>query len=240
MDSKPMPVYEDFAVRTEWAHETADITLIAHLPGFSKDQLKVQVTSTGNSRISGERPIGGNKFNRFFKEVPVPSNCDRNKIRANYKDNKLYVKFPKLIAPVDEKSEKAKPLIEDQTRRAADVPEKQKNGVEQAIQKRPPKGKEADEVSEQTPGKQKEIKDDSKSNASNESDPRLMEKDKKGSRQSEKPFDSVPYAAQERVIGGSAKGIKNQRKVMNMVLAVLLVAVIAIYFKNAIMALRNY
>ncbi|KAE8734807.1 hypothetical protein F3Y22_tig00000715pilonHSYRG00253 [Hibiscus syriacus] len=235
MDLKLKPVYEDFEVRTEWIHETADDTLIAHL----------SVTRRGNLRISGERPIGDNKFSSFSKEVPIPSNCDQNKIRANYKGNMLHVKFPKRIAPADEKPEKAKPSAEYPIRRAADVPEKQNNGVEQAIQKGHHNGKEADKVSEQTPGKQKEIKNNSKSSAPNESDHRLMEKDKnssdqeqKNSPRSEKPSDSVPYAAKKRVVGGLAKGIKNPGKVMNFVLAVLLVAMLVAYVKNAIMA--NY
>ncbi|GMI92294.1 hypothetical protein HRI_002898700 [Hibiscus trionum] len=257
MDLRPKPAYEDFEVHTEWVHEAADDTLIAYLPGFSKDQLKVQVTSKGNLRISGERPIGdNNKFSRFTKEEPIPSNCDQNKIRANYKGGMLHVKFPKLIVPADEKPEKAKPSPENpitkSDQRAADVPE-------QAIKKGPPKGKEVDKVPEQTPGKQKEIEDNSKSNASNESDPRMMEKDKNGSDQeeksgsrSEKPADSAQYAARkadmywllgihyERVIGGLATAIKNPRKVMNMVLAVLLVVVLAVYVKSAIVSMRNY
>ncbi|KAL4333980.1 hypothetical protein GQ457_07G035980 [Hibiscus cannabinus] len=262
MDSTTKPAYEDFEVHTEWVHEAVDDTLIAYLPGFRKDQLKVQVTSRGNLRISGERPTGDNKFSRFTKEVPIPSNCDQNKIRANYKGGMLHVKFPKLIVPADEKSEKTKPSAEDpipkSDQRAADVPKKQNNGVEQAIQKGPPRDKEVDKVSEQTPSKQKEIEDNSKSNASNEPDPKPMKKDKNGSDQeeksssiSEKPADSAQHAAQkadiycqlginyERVIGSLAKGIKNPRKVMNMVLVALLVVVLAVYVKNLIMSLRT-
>ncbi|XP_039004839.1 inactive protein RESTRICTED TEV MOVEMENT 2-like [Hibiscus syriacus] len=264
MDSKLQPIYEDFEVHAEWLHEAADDTLIAYLPGFRKEQLTVQVTSRGDLRLSGKRPVGDNKFSRFTKEVPVPSNCDQNKIRANYKDGILYIKIPKLIAPVDGKPENSKPSAEnpipDSDLRAAEVPEKQNNSLEQGVQKSPPKAKEADKVPEQTPRKQKEIEDNSKSKASNEPDhPGLMEKDINGSDQeensssiSEKPADSGRYALKktdiywqlgihhERVIGGLAKGMKNPRKVMNMVLAVLLIAALAVYVRNAVMSTRNY
>ncbi|GMI81647.1 hypothetical protein like AT2G27140 [Hibiscus trionum] len=219
MDLQLKPFYEDFEVHTEWVHGTADDTLNAYLPGFRKEQLKVQVTSFGNLRLSGERPIGDNKFSRFSKEVPIPSNCDLNKIRANYKGGMLHVKFSKQIAPVDGKPEKAKPLAEDP------VPKSDQRAAEQAIQKGPPKAKEADKVSEQTPGKQKEIEGNG-----------------------EKPADSAQKAEKywqlgihyERVIGGLAKGLKNPRKVMNMVLVVLLVVVLAVYVRNVIMSARNY
>ncbi|KAE8682472.1 hypothetical protein F3Y22_tig00111238pilonHSYRG00073 [Hibiscus syriacus] len=260
MDLKLNPVYEDFEVHTEWVHESADDTLIAYLPGFGKEQLKVQVTTREILRLSVERPVGDNKFSRFTKEVPIPSNCDQNKIRANYKGGILYIKFPKLIVPVDGNPKDAKPSAEDPIsnsgRRVADVPEKQNNSVERALQKDPPKAKEADKVSELTPGKQKEIADNNKSN---ESDPRLMEKDTNSSDQeeksssiSEKPVDSGRNAVKkadiywqlgihyEKVIGGLAKGIRNPRKVMNRVLAVLLVVVLAVFVKNAIMSMRIY
>ncbi|XWS52750.1 hypothetical protein CRYUN_Cryun11dG0099000 [Craigia yunnanensis] len=200
-DSEPEPVYEEFEVHTEWVHGVADDTLIAYLPGFRKEKIRIQVTRKRNLRISGERPIGDNKFSRFSKEIPIPSNCDDNKIRANFSGGMLHVKHPKLIVPADENKEQAKPSGESdqkpapQPSKPADVPQKQNNSVE----KTPPKdtmekqagdektdgiAKEADNVSEKAPDKEKERKD--KSNiAANESD-KPMEKERKGWDQEEK------------------------------------------------------
>ncbi|XVF05022.1 hypothetical protein REPUB_Repub05bG0135400 [Reevesia pubescens] len=355
MDSKTNPVYEDFEVHTEWVHEAADDTLIANLSGFTTGQLKIQITTGGNLRISGERPIGGNKFSRFSKEIPIPSNCDQNKIRATFRGGMLNIKHPKLIVPADEKQEQPKPsaevpkssqnlaplpqrplevpqkqsyngpekdvqeappkaTMEKQTgektdgvakeadnvsekapdkekemkdkanaaniaplpQRPLEVPQKQSNnGPEKDVQEAPPKAtmekqigektdgvaKEADNVSEKAPDKEKEMKD--KTNAANESD-KPMEKEKKTSTSGKrgKLGDSVQDAAEKenvetkklddgtnnyelginykQVLEGLTEGLKSPRKLMNMVLAVLLVVVLAVYMRNAIRSLRNY
>ncbi|TYI80360.1 hypothetical protein E1A91_D05G082700v1 [Gossypium mustelinum] len=266
MALNPRPAYENLEVYTEWVHETAEDTLIAYLHGFKKEQLKVQLTSGGNLRISGEKPIGDNKFSRFSKELPIPSNCDQSKIKANYKGSMLQVKFPKLIVPADEKPEKVKAVAEvpnpKPDHKPADVPEKQNNAVQEGHPKTTLEkqtgddsntngvAKEAGKVSEKTPDKQEEMED--QRHASNGADHRLMEKEKNGKDQevksssaSEKPVDSALRAAQsgivyKQVVEGLAKGVKDPRKVMNMVLAVLLVAVLAVYLRNAIMSLGNY
>ncbi|KAH1067079.1 hypothetical protein J1N35_032066 [Gossypium stocksii] len=262
MALNPQPAYENLEVYTEWVHETAEDTLIAYLHGFRKEQLKVQLTSGGNLRISGEKPIGENKFSRFSKELRIPSNCDLNKIKANYKDGMLRVKFPKLIVPADEKPEKVKAVAEAPNpkpdHKPADVPEKQNNAVQEGHPKTTLEkqtgddsntdgvAKEAGKVSEKTPDKQEEMED--QRHASNGADHRLMEKEKNGKDQeeksssaNEKPVDSAQRGiVYKQVVEGLAKGVKDPRKVMNMVLGVLLVVVLAVYLRNAIMSLGNY
>ncbi|XWS73774.1 hypothetical protein CRYUN_Cryun02cG0158100 [Craigia yunnanensis] len=248
MDSKPEPVYEDFEVHTEWVHEAVEDTLIAYLPGFTKEQLKVQLTSGGNLRISGERPIDGKKFSRFSKEILIPSNCDQNKIRANFSGGMLRIILPKLIVPADEKQqEQAKPSAEvpesdlnpdPQPTKPADVPREQGNGPEQDVLEAPPEAtkekqtgektdgpaKEADNVSEKAPDKEKEMKD--KINAANESE-KPMGKEKKGWGQEEKTSisekrenlgDSVQGAAEkENVETKNLDGTDNYQLRINMV-----------------------
>ncbi|KAF2322332.1 hypothetical protein GH714_012351 [Hevea brasiliensis] len=76
-------VYEDFEPSMDWVKEPAIDTLRVYLPGFKKEQMKVQVTTSRNLRISGERPLGdGNKWSRFLKEIPIGSNYDPNRIGA--------------------------------------------------------------------------------------------------------------------------------------------------------------
>ncbi|KAK4275948.1 hypothetical protein QN277_018958 [Acacia crassicarpa] len=93
-------VYEDFQPLHDWARDERSDTLILPLEGFSRSQLKVQISSTRKIRVSGERQIEGNKWRRFFLEFPVPQDSDTNDIGAKFERGTLYVRFPKLITPV--------------------------------------------------------------------------------------------------------------------------------------------
>ncbi|XP_074270626.1 22.0 kDa heat shock protein-like [Silene latifolia] len=91
------PSYVDFEPKTELKEEGAVDTLIISLPGFKKEQLRVQVSSTGILKISGEKaenPEGTIKH-RFLKETKVPENCDMNEIRAKFTTGALHVIMPK-------------------------------------------------------------------------------------------------------------------------------------------------
>ncbi|XP_040990956.1 uncharacterized protein LOC121238181 [Juglans microcarpa x Juglans regia] len=106
MDAKPPVdrVYEDFEPQMEWAKEECD-TLILLLPGFRKEQLRVQLTSNRTLRISGERPLGDQKYRRFRKEISVPSNAETTEITAEFEKGILYVRHPKVISQHKPKSE---------------------------------------------------------------------------------------------------------------------------------------
>ncbi|KAB2615216.1 inactive protein RESTRICTED TEV MOVEMENT 2-like [Pyrus ussuriensis x Pyrus communis] len=92
-------VYEDIKPSEEWAREEACDTLLVYLQGFRKENLRIQVTfANQNLRVLGERPLGhDNKWQRFYMEFPIPSNCDTNAISAKFENDILYVKLPKLI-----------------------------------------------------------------------------------------------------------------------------------------------
>uniref|UniRef100_A0A2N9FX36 SHSP domain-containing protein n=1 Tax=Fagus sylvatica TaxID=28930 RepID=A0A2N9FX36_FAGSY len=115
MDAKLKPVnrvYEDIDPQIEWAYEEGLDTVIVHLPEFRKEQLKVEIASTGNIRVSGQRSLGNNKWKRFVKEIPIPSNVDNNAIHANFQENILYIKLPKVIAPAPKPRQQTKPRVE--------------------------------------------------------------------------------------------------------------------------------
>ncbi|KAJ8529100.1 hypothetical protein K7X08_035935 [Anisodus acutangulus] len=103
MDSKgaavatPTQVYEDFVPSSKLVQEQHSDTLHLILPGFKKEQMRIQLTKTGILKISGQRPIGQNKWQRFQKEFPVAENCDKGKISAKFENGILHVKQPKLI-----------------------------------------------------------------------------------------------------------------------------------------------
>ncbi|KAI4382196.1 hypothetical protein MLD38_008191 [Melastoma candidum] len=109
----PNRVYDDFDPTFEWAKEEGVDTLLLFLPGFRKEQLKVQITSVGNLRVTGERQVRDNRWSRFRKEMPIKPNYDSNKITAKYENGILYVKHLKTNAPVPTEPRKdAKPAAE--------------------------------------------------------------------------------------------------------------------------------
>ncbi|KAG5248070.1 hypothetical protein OIU76_030298 [Salix suchowensis] len=103
MESKPKSgvaaarVVEEFEPSMDWVRDTGADTLQIHLPGFKKEQLKVQVTSMRVLRISGERQLSENRWSTFRKEIPISSNYDTNEINAKFDKGILYVKHPKVI-----------------------------------------------------------------------------------------------------------------------------------------------
>ncbi|KAF5203501.1 Hsp20-like chaperones superfamily protein [Thalictrum thalictroides] len=98
MDSKAESTnkitYEDFQPITNLLTEERN-TLEIHLPDFRKDQVRVQLDNQGNMRISGERPLEGNKWSRFRVNYRVPKDCNSSDIHAKFNDNVLQVILPK-------------------------------------------------------------------------------------------------------------------------------------------------
>ncbi|CAL0307508.1 unnamed protein product [Lupinus luteus] len=92
-------VYEEFEPPFDWAHDESSDTLILMLPGFRKEQLRVQIASTRVLRLSGERQIGDKKWRQFRKQFSIPSESDTNGVSAKFESGMLYVKLPKLIKP---------------------------------------------------------------------------------------------------------------------------------------------
>ncbi|KAK9727102.1 hypothetical protein RND81_05G257900 [Saponaria officinalis] len=113
------PVFEDYDPPTDLVTEDASDTLLIYLPGFKKEQLKVQLTVSKMLKISGQRPLGGNKYRRFQKEFRVPPNCDTKEISAKFEGGILYIRQPKLIIPA------APPLAEPPRKTPAETPRPQ-------------------------------------------------------------------------------------------------------------------
>ncbi|KAI9082359.1 hypothetical protein K1719_035782 [Acacia pycnantha] len=122
-------VYEDIEPFFEWHTDEDFHVLVVMLPGFRRDQLKVQVRSTPILKIGAQRHIGGNRWRRVYKEFSVPSDSDLNDITAKFEAGTLKIKFPKLISPSSKSPERdadshknngaqledqAKPKIDDQ------------------------------------------------------------------------------------------------------------------------------
>ncbi|KAJ8766795.1 hypothetical protein K2173_008349 [Erythroxylum novogranatense] len=130
MDSRtkvaaPDRVYESFEPSMEWTPEPEADTLKVYLPGFKKEQLKVQVTTAKTLRLIGERPVDGKKWSKFRKEVPISSNYDFSGITAKFEKGILSVRHPKVI--VNEQAPSLeKPQAEMGTQPPPEAPSQQK------------------------------------------------------------------------------------------------------------------
>uniref|UniRef100_A0A5B6YIA6 Putative inactive protein RESTRICTED TEV MOVEMENT 2 n=1 Tax=Davidia involucrata TaxID=16924 RepID=A0A5B6YIA6_DAVIN len=90
------PVYEDFKPISEWKEESSSHLLLVYLPGFMKENIKVQVQSGNVIRVRGERLVTGNKWNRFLEDFRLPQNCDTNTgTRAKFEGGILTITIPK-------------------------------------------------------------------------------------------------------------------------------------------------
>ncbi|KAI8562750.1 hypothetical protein RHMOL_Rhmol03G0059100 [Rhododendron molle] len=92
--------YEDFEPFCNWRRNDESETLVAHLPAFRKDQLKIQVNNTTNTvKISGERLVDETKRSRFHKEIAIPKDCNSKEIHARFAGGLLHVVMPKKGPP---------------------------------------------------------------------------------------------------------------------------------------------
>ncbi|XP_077247244.1 uncharacterized protein LOC143886997 [Tasmannia lanceolata] len=109
MDTRSQAVqsssYEDFVPSSFWVEDEGYNTHLFDLPGFARNQLRVQLDSSGNIILTGERPLGGNKWSRFRKEFRVPDNCNMNEIHAKFENGTLFVIMPKTISRIDTKAQ---------------------------------------------------------------------------------------------------------------------------------------
>ncbi|XP_010917855.1 inactive protein RESTRICTED TEV MOVEMENT 2 [Elaeis guineensis] len=88
-------VYEDFVPSHEVVRGEGMDTLVFKLPEFKKEQIRVQFENFENLRISGERPLGDNRWSRFRKDFQLEG-C--NEIRYKFENGRLEVSaFPKFL-----------------------------------------------------------------------------------------------------------------------------------------------
>ncbi|XP_062202088.1 22.0 kDa heat shock protein-like [Phragmites australis] len=87
--------FDDFDPAVEWkqAADDQDVVEIS-LPGFRKDQVRVQVDKYGVLRAIGERLEWGGRWARFKKDIRLPDNCDTDAVRARFEGEKLIITLP--------------------------------------------------------------------------------------------------------------------------------------------------
>ncbi|XP_050238951.1 uncharacterized protein LOC126688333 [Mercurialis annua] len=141
------PIYDDMEPAMEWVKDHAADTLLVYLPGFKREKLKVQVTTSRQLRIMGEGMLNDSKMARFRKEIPIPSNCDANEISAKFEKGILYVRHPKIIIQ-DPVPPQPKPLSPAKPPQEAPQPVA-KPPSEKPASKMQPKNKESEQKNKQ-------------------------------------------------------------------------------------------
>ncbi|CAM9003899.1 unnamed protein product [Rhodiola kirilowii] len=112
---------EDVEPKFEWVQREGCETLLVHLPGYKRENLKVQVTTSRNLRVLGERKINERKSGRFQKEFSLKEDCDVNKITAKFEGEVLQVKLPKMAEAAAPAMQKEEAKQETKHKHAADA-----------------------------------------------------------------------------------------------------------------------
>ncbi|CAJ2653775.1 hsp20/alpha crystallin family protein [Trifolium pratense] len=232
-------IYDEFEPPCDWDHEDTSDTLILMLPGFKKEQLRVQVTSTRVLRVSGERQTNEKKWRRFRKEVSIPPHSDTSSIGAKFEAGILYIKLPKLIkqqniAPTPTPTPAPiKPTTQEpQKPQQQTIPQKPNNAQvsdqkKQVVQQEPNKDIQEDSQ-KKGKGKVEEIKDD------------IDDVNKKvESKVAEKRSLTLEMVSKQRqeymnALSGLVDEVKKQKKLVNLLLLVFLVLLFGLYVKSVI------
>ncbi|OVA00301.1 Alpha crystallin/Hsp20 domain [Macleaya cordata] len=98
--------YEDFQPSSDWTHDLNCHVLLVDLPGFKKEELKVQVDNSWKVTVSGERKLSENKYSRFKQVFDIPRDSDIEKINGRFDGGLLFVIIPKKKAEILEEPKK--------------------------------------------------------------------------------------------------------------------------------------
>ncbi|GAA0140763.1 chaperone [Lithospermum erythrorhizon] len=223
-------IYEDFVPTSELVLGEDCDTLLIHLPGFKKEQLRVQLT-TGMLRISGSMPMGDNKMRRFQKEFPVSPNCETNQITARFDSGILHVKQPKLITPATSATPEQQKLPPPQQQPAttpspaaqeSKKPVNEPRETENAVKKANGTEEGKKMFSEEEMNMGKVTRNEEKTETKND-----------GEMKDEVTTGTDNY---RKMLG---KRLKMQRRVLHIFLAALFTCMVAIYVKKLIITFRQ-
>lgn len=90
------PMVKDFVPSSGWTEDSNGHYLLVDLPDFKKEQVKLQVNSSGQITVSGERLTSDNKYvTRFQQMFTLPPDSDVDKISGKFDGELLYVTVTK-------------------------------------------------------------------------------------------------------------------------------------------------
>lgn len=88
---------EELVPPSGWSQDSDSHYLVLDLPGFKKEEVRLQVNNRGEIITSGERQTVGNKLViRFLQTFKIPENSITEKITGKFEGEVLYVTVPKL------------------------------------------------------------------------------------------------------------------------------------------------
>ncbi|KAL6327353.1 hypothetical protein AAG906_018955 [Vitis piasezkii] len=105
-------VFQELQPTSEWKQEEGSAVLVVHVPGFTKEQLGIQIQGMDRLRVRGTRTSQPNTWIRFDKAFPIPEDCTTSGIQAKFGNGILYVTFQKKtknITQVGSEEKQAKP-----------------------------------------------------------------------------------------------------------------------------------
>ncbi|KAL3850232.1 hypothetical protein ACJIZ3_012114 [Penstemon smallii] len=248
-----------FEPRYDLIQEEECNTLLVYLPGFSKEQLRVQLDKAGFLKISGKRPLLDNKWSSFEKDFPVSSNCDTKMISAKFEGGILYVRQPKLIVeevkeqsklpppseiphpqkPVNEPPPAPKKYQAQVNSQKAATNDGAKEFPEKSVQKEEPKNTKEKEKSNELEGAKNGERNSLQEKTGGKDDD-LKSASKSSIDQRKNVLEATKQKVIEKFEGDKLNGaspaakLKMARKTMNKVLVILLAFALGIYARDLI------
>lgn len=102
------PVIEQIVPSSGWTEDSAGHYLLVDLPEFRREEVKLQVDSSGRILVKGERQVNEWKRVHFRLTFPEPVDSDMDNITGKFDGGILYVIVPKQVKQKSKESETAK------------------------------------------------------------------------------------------------------------------------------------
>ncbi|KAL2581443.1 hypothetical protein AAZV13_15G185400 [Glycine max] len=91
-------VYETLEPRSETKDLPEAYILRVYIPGFPRENVKITyVASSRTVRITGERPLQGNKWHKMDQSYPIPDYCEPEALQGKFEIPILTLTMPKKI-----------------------------------------------------------------------------------------------------------------------------------------------
>ncbi|KAI5416803.1 uncharacterized protein LOC127073831 [Lathyrus oleraceus] len=98
-------LFEEIVPNSGWSEDSTSHYLLVDLPEFKKEDVKLQVDSSGRIVVKGERQASEQKRVRFHLSFPAPSDSEVDKIAGKFDGGILYVTLPKQIVQANKESD---------------------------------------------------------------------------------------------------------------------------------------
>lgn len=179
---------EEFKPDSQWIEDPSNRYLLVQLPGYKREDLRVQLDGAGKLLIKGSRQVSENRYHDVNQSFDVPKDTIIEKISGRFEDECLTLTMPKRVVEKQEATQKA--ISEEKAKEPAPE-EKPTSTVSEEKEKEPipdekPKGAEEKEGQEAIQEEEKGG-EEKKDEAMHEDKPTSHEEKKDEPMQEEKP-----------------------------------------------------